>query len=334
MKSIVPPSLVPGSEIRVVSLSTSLDVVPASARAIARTHLEEMGFRVTFGKHARARGTFRSASIAERLSDFNDALADPAVGMILAARGGFCVNQLLPFLDYAAIRRSRKIICGHSDITALVNAVWARSRMVAYLGPNFSTLGMRRGATYTLDSFARAFGQDGPVSVDASDRWSDDDWQKDQEKRAFLRNPGPFVIRPGAARGTVVGGNLCTFNLLQGTPYMPRLDGAMLWMEDDALPGKWTAAEFDRNLESLLQQPGADRVCGVVIGRFQKASRMTRADVEEIVRAKPRLRAVPVVAGVDFGHTAPQATIPIGGIAELRASRRGVVLRVVRRVDG
>lgn len=316
-----------------LSLSTSLSVVPKQARDIAKRHLEAMGFRVTFGKHAMGRGIFRSASIGERLRDFDEALSEPRVRMILAARGGFCVNQLLPFLDFSKIRRSRKIICGHSDITALVNAVWARSGLVTYLGPNFSTLGMRRGAAYMLESFARVLGQEA-VSPNPSARWSDDRWQDNQDKRIFLRNPGPFAIRTGEARGTIVGGNLCTLNLLQGTPYMPTLDGAMLWLEDDALTGKWTATEFDRNLESLLQQPGADRIRGLVIGRFQKASKMTRRHIEEIVRTKAVLNSVPVVAGLDFGHTAPQGTIPVGGIAELRATRRRVSVRIVQRVDG
>lgn len=326
--------LVPGSEIRVLSLSTSLSVVPKQARTVAQRHLEAMGFRVTFGRHAMKRGPFRSASIGERLQDFNEALSDPRVGMILASRGGFCVNQLLPFLDFSAIRKSRKIICGHSDITALVNAVWARAGLVAYLGPNFSTLGMRRGAAYALDSFARILKRTETVSMDPSARWSDDRWQDDQDRRIFLRNPGPFAVRTGEARGTIVGGNLCTLNLLQGTPYMPKLDGAMLWLEDDALTGRWTATEFDRNLESLLQQPGADRIRGLVIGRFQKASKMTRRHIEEIVRTKSALRTVPVVAGLDFGHTAPQGTIPIGGVAELRATRRRVSVQIIQRVDG
>jgi muramoyltetrapeptide carboxypeptidase LdcA involved in peptidoglycan recycling len=45
---------------------------------------------------------------------------------------------------------------------------------------------------------------------------------------------GWWPLAPGQAAGRVVGGNLCTLNLLQGTEYMPFLDEALLMIEDDA----------------------------------------------------------------------------------------------------
>lgn len=325
MNIVLPTPLADGDEIRVLSLSTSLRVVPARVREEGRRRLEALGYRVTYGRNALRSGPFRTPSVAARLEDFNESIADPGVGAILASRGGFSVNQLLPFLDFARIRKSRKIICGHSDITALVNAVFARAGLVAYLGPNFSTIGRSRDASYTLATFDRAMRQLRPGPWEHSARWNDPD---DGARHALSRNPGPFVLRRGRAEGTVVGGNLCTLNLLQGTPFMPRLDGAMLWLEDDALAGKWTAQEFDRNLESLLQQPGGDGIRGLVIGRFQRASNMTRRKLEDIVRTKSALRGVPVVAGMDFGHTSPQGTVPIGGTAGLVAVGGRISVRV------
>ena len=72
-------------------------------------------------------------------------------------------------------------------------------------------------------------------------------------------------------------------------------------------------ATFARDLTSLLQLPDAAGVRGLVVGRFQRASAMTRHLLEQIVARQPRLAGLPVLAGVDFGHTQPQATLPIGG---------------------
>lgn len=322
MKTVFPKPLAQGGEIRVVSLSTSLSVVSKQRRQIAQAHLERLGFKVTYGAHVMKRGIFCSATIEDRLSDFHEALQDPEVTMILAARGGFCVNQLFPYLDFSLIRKSRKIICGHSDLTALVNAVWARAGLVAYLGPNFSTLGMKQSVDYTLEYFARALQQPASFFVQPSKRWG--------ETRVVLRNPGPFTIQSGEAYGTIVGGNLCTFNLLHGTPFMPKLVDAVLWLEDDDLTGKWCAQEFDRNLESVLQQPGAEQIRGLIIGRFQKASKMNRQKITEIIRTKSALKNIPVVAGADFGHTSPQCTLPIGAMARVKAGPKRISLEIMQ----
>jgi muramoyltetrapeptide carboxypeptidase LdcA involved in peptidoglycan recycling len=95
---------------------------------------------------------------------------------------------------------------------------------------------------------------------------------------------------------------------------MPSLDGALLMVEDDE---RSDAKEFARNLPSLLQLPDAGGVQGLVIGRFQQASGVTRVLLEQIVARQNRLIGVPVLANVDFGHTNPLATFPIGGRAAL-----------------
>jgi muramoyltetrapeptide carboxypeptidase LdcA involved in peptidoglycan recycling len=117
-----------------------------------------------------------------------------------------------------------------------------------------------------------------------------------------------------------VGGNLCTFNLLHGTEWMPPLAGALLFVEEDAQAGALSPVEFDRNLQSVLHQPGADAIAGLVIGRFQPASKMTVDLLRRIVETKPELRSKPVACGFDFGHTTPHLTFPIGGRARLDCS--------------
>ena len=95
---------------------------------------------------------------------------------------------------------------------------------------------------------------------------------------------------------------------------MPSLDGALLFVEDDELVD---AATFRRDLFSLLQLLDAPGVTGLVIGRFQCASKVTREDLADLVAALPALRGKPALANVDFGHTNPQITFPIGGRARV-----------------
>ena len=99
---------------------------------------------------------------------------------------------------------------------------------------------------------------------------------------------------------------------------MPPLAGSVVFAEDDAQVRPW---DFDRDLVSLLQQPAFAGVGGLVIGRFQKATGMTRDLLAQVVASKPELASLPVIANVDFGHTAPIITFPVGGTVEVRAER-------------
>jgi muramoyltetrapeptide carboxypeptidase len=206
------------------------------------------------------------------------------------------------------------VLCGYSDITALQNAILHRSGLVTYSGPHWSSFGMREHFAQTLAWFRSAVIDAGPIELTASEQWTDDPWFLDQNAREVLPNEGWWPNQPGTGSGRIVGGNLCTLNLLQGTPYMPSLRDALLVLEDDSdsSPG-----EFARNLTSLLQLPDAESLQGLVIGRFQRASGIARDHLEALVAIQPALAGRPVLANVDYGHTFPVATFPIGGEAAL-----------------
>jgi muramoyltetrapeptide carboxypeptidase len=95
---------------------------------------------------------------------------------------------------------------------------------------------------------------------------------------------------------------------------MPNLDCALLMLEDDA---DSDPSHFARNLTSLLQLPDAVGVRGLMIGRFQRASGMSRSLLEQIIARQPVLAGRPVLANADFGHSSPLATFPIGGRARV-----------------
>ncbi len=142
----------------------------------------------------------------------------------------------------------------------------------------------------------------------------------DQEKRDLIKNDDYFIINPGSATGRIFGGNLCTFNLLQGTEFMPDIEDSILFLEDDDLAREYSLQEFIRNLQSLIHQPRFDTVRAIVIGRFQKKSLMTEEKLKHIVKSNERLARIPIIANVNFGHTNPIVTFPIGGTAKLDAT--------------
>ena len=313
MQKIFPERLSSGDEIRVIAPSRSLAIISQNLQDIANKRFKDLGLKVSFGKHVQERDIFDSSCIESRVHDLHEAFLDKNVKAILTVLGGFNCNQLMKYLDWNVIKNNPKIFCGFSDITALNNAIFAKTGLVSYSGPHYSTFGQERYLDYTLEYFKKCLFSSEPFLIEASDCWSDDEWWLDQEVRNLIKNDGYVIINPGTAQGTLLGGNLCTFNLLQGTEYFPDLRGAVLFLEDDSLAGPYSAVEFDRNLQSLIHLSAFEGVRGIVIGRFQKASAITNDILIKIIKTKRELDRMPVIAQVDFGHTDPKITFPIGG---------------------
>ena len=125
---------------------------------IATERLEELGLKVTFGKHVmEADPDYMCASIDARVEDLNEAFRDKNVKAILTVIGGFNSNQLLDYIDYDAIKENPKIFCGFSDITALSNAIHAKTGLVTYSGVHYSSFGMLKGFEYSLEYFKKMF---------------------------------------------------------------------------------------------------------------------------------------------------------------------------------
>ena len=89
---------------------------------------------------------------------------------------------------------------------------------------------------------------------------------------------------------SLIGGNLCTLNLLQGTEYMPNEENIILFLEDDDLVKNEFVREFDRDLQSLIHSMRGKNIKGLVIGRAEKEANMTENKWMEIIETKKNLK--------------------------------------------
>jgi len=327
MRAQFPKKLQSGDEIRVIAPSRSLGIIGEDARKIAKKFFESLELKVSFGDHVEETDDFSSSAIESRVYDLHEAFQDANVKAIFTVIGGFNSNQLLQYIDWDLIKRNPKIFCGFSDITALSVGMYAKTGLVTYYGPHFSTFGQEKMDPYTIQYLRSCLMGEEPFAVEPSKEWTDDFWWKDQEARHPIPNEGWWLLREGATEGTIIGGNLCTLNLLQGTDFFPDISVSILFLEDDEESKPHT---FDRDLQSFIHQPGFRSIKAVVIGRFQKASGMSRELLTQIISTKKELQGIPIVANVDFGHTEPKITFPIGGQAALRADADSPSLRIER----
>lgn len=320
--------LKPGDEIRIIAPSMSMSILKEKQVKIAEERLRKLGFTVTYGQNAFIQNEFFSSSIEEKMADLHDAFSDSNVKGILTAIGGYNANGLLKYINYDLIKNNPKVFCGFSDITALNLAIYQKTGLITYSGPHFSSFGMKHGFDYTFSSFLSAVTNDAPYDVSPSSEWSDDPWYLDQEKRSFIKQESYLVLQEGQAQGRLIGGNLCTMNLLQGTEFMPSLKDAILFIEDDE---ESHPQSFERDLQSILHLPEASDIKALLIGRFQKSSNMTEEALRWIISTKEELKGIPIIANVNFGHTSPIATLPVGAKATVAASRNEIEIVICER---
>ena len=310
---LYPSKLKSESHIRVIAPSRSFKIISEDTREIAKRRFEEMGITVSYSKHCDEIDDFVSSSIESRLEDLHEAFADSRVDGILTAIGGFNTNQLIDKIDYNLIKNNPKILCGFSDITCLCHAITAKTDVVTYSGPHFSSFGMAKGFDYTLEYFKKCLLSKEPYQVFPAKEVSNDAWFMDQEDRTFAPNNGFWVLNEGSVnklKGKLIGGHVRCLSSLQGTKYWPSLKDCILFLEEDE---ETNAVLFDRLLQSLIHQEDFKYVKALVIGRFRPESEISRNLLEQIILTKDALKNIPVIANFDIGHSTPIITYPIGG---------------------
>ncbi len=322
MQNIVPQKLQVGDEIRVIAPSTSIKIIGADCRQIAKERFEKMGLKVSFGKNTTDDNfdMFATSEIEKRAQDVMDAFKDKNVKAIFTIIGGYLSNQILPFLDYEVIKQNPKIICGYSDITALLNAIRCKTGLEVFYGPHYSSIGMLKGNDYTLDILQKMLFEGG-YEAQSSAEWSDDLWFIDQENREFIKNDGWWILQDGEAEGELAGGNLQTFLLLNATAYQPQLPENCILALEDCFVAATDDKLFMSHLQAFAERKDFGNVKALLIGRFQKASNLTREKLEYIVSHIPQLKGMPIIANMDFGHTTPIMTLPLGGQCKIASDK-------------
>lgn len=290
----LPHRLRPGDVVGLVEPAGFSDG-PFEMEAVAHT-IRGMGLIPRFGRHVGSRHGYLAGTDRGRAADINEMFADERVRAVFAMRGGWGSARLLPFLDWDMIRADPKLLIGFSDITALHLAFAARAGFPTIHGPNAAN-GWGRTSWESL--WRLAFAGEAPV------------FQGDRQ--------GIATIRPGVARGRLIGGNLAVLTALVGTPWLPDFDGAILFLEDV------NEAEYriDRMLSQLALSGLLGRVAGVVFGQCTRCTAgvadYSGFTIPELLHHYLAPLGVPAFAGANIGHVANQLSLPVGARVEIDA---------------
>lgn len=272
---------------------------------IAKKRLENLGFQVTFGKHILENDQFYSSSITSRVSDFHDAFSDKNVKAIMTTIGGFNSNELLTHIDWRIVRSNPKMFFGYSDTTSLHNAIRAMTHDITYYGPCYSSFKMNELQEYQTAEWLKA-SLNASFRLEPSDVWTSDLWFDKTLPRRPLNNKWK-VYTQGEATGISTGGNIQTYCLQAGTPFFPETKAPIVFIEQ-AEGGE--PLEFSRELAQILQIH--TDIKALILGRFPTVNEMNEEKLRSILDKFAILKKIPVIYDLDFGHTQPIFTVPLG----------------------
>lgn len=299
-----PPRLRPGDRVGLVE-PAGLTADPVTFE-LAEESIRAMGLEPVTAPNRLARFGYLAGDDAARAGALNTLWRNPQVRAIFAVRGGWGCARILPLLDWAAVRANPKLLIGFSDITALHLAIAARTRIHSIHGPNAAD----RWSAFSWEAF-RALAFEAATPTLANPPLAED--------RLVPAQNRVRTIRPGVARGRLLGGNLTILSTLMGTPWLPDFTGAILFLED-VDEGEY---RVDRMLTQLALAGVLGRVAGVVFGTCSNCrGGMSYGNftLTEVLDMNLGRLDVPVLAGLLFGHVAGQFSLPVGAMAELDAT--------------
>lgn len=288
------PPLASGARVALVAPAGGLRGKEDTGRA--ERNARALGWEPVTGANALKRHAYFAGSDAERLSDLNSALRDSRIDGIWCIRGGYGVLRLLPEIDFDALRARPRPVIGFSDVCALHAAIQRECGIVSYHGPvartplsEFSRRSLSRATVEQTDSAGEA--------------------------------PKARTIRPGKAEGVLAGGNLAVLASLVGTPYAPKLRGAIVILEDIGE----RIYRIDRMLRQLYLSRTLEGCRAIIFGHCVDCGDRAESGgrtLDDLLVETANLLGVPCLAGAPFGHIEDQWTLPLGSRAVLDAEAR------------
>ncbi len=260
----------------------------------AVSYFEARDYRVFCPQAVRRSHQRFAGTDAQRLQALHTMLARSEVDVLMAVRGGYGLSRLLDQIDYTQLAASGKTIVGHSDFTAFNAAAYAQAKLVTWCGPTACyDFGAETVSPFTEAHFFALLER--------------------PSHRVEVEAPNPYR---DAWSGRLWGGNLSLIAHLAGTPYLPRIKGGILFVEDISEH----PYRIERMIYQLLHSGVLARQKALILGDFSNYRLGENDNGYDFAAMVAHLRArlpIPVITGLPFGHCRDKLTLPFGGWANL-----------------
>jgi len=301
-KTLKAPRLKKGDKVALVS--PAFAAFNRNPVDIKKESLEALGLEVVLGQNFFNRYGYLAGTDEERAYDINAAFKDPSIKAVIAHSGGWGCARILPYLDYEQIRKNPKVVLGFSDITALLLGIHSQTGLITFHGPCPRN---KVSADYTSRLIFNGEAMHMKNPVDFGENLAD-------SKHRTL------TLHAGKARGRLVGGNLTVLSAIVGSPYLPNLKDAILFLEDV----EEQIYRVDRMLTHLKLAGLLKEIRGFVFGKCSRCGpgeRYGSLTLQDVLEDHIRPLGVPAFEGFMVGHIKNQFTLPIGAQVEVNADQ-------------
>ena len=248
--------------------------------------LKDIGLHPVFSDYIYEKEDIFSGTARERAEALMRFYRDDEIKAIFDISGGDVANGVLPYLDYDVIANSSKMFWGYSDLTTVINAIYAKTGRT-------SVLYQIRNLMYHHKEQQMANFQN-TVLQNGSDLF--------QLNYKF--------IQKSSMQGIVVGGNIRCFLKLAGTEYMPDLEGKILLLESYG----GTVAKIETYLSQLQQMGAFEKIAGILLGTFTEMEQENCLPTVETLVKRIVGEDLPIAVTREIGHGTDSKAIVIGSI--------------------
>lgn len=281
-------------------------------------YLKSKGIEIYEHPQVRTRNAYLAGTIEDRVKALHEMLEDDSIDALMAYWGGANTNQLIPYLNYDLLKKFNKPIIGFSDTTALLIAVNKLSGIRTYVGPAGVTFAKPEPFEYTFEYFKKLImDKQTNIKIEDSPTYADDLYflRPDSDHRIIKKNKGRKVFQHGKCKGETIAANLQTLLVLAGTQFFPDLDGKVLFLEEAETVDPSIIHRFFTHLSQVTD---LNKLAGICIGRFCEQSGFGEKVLESFIYEDVFKNInIPIIYNLDFGHSDPMFTVPIGAITQI-----------------
>jgi muramoyltetrapeptide carboxypeptidase LdcA involved in peptidoglycan recycling len=330
---IKPQKLQPGDKIATISLSWGgPGTIPHRYEAGKKQLQDEFGLTVVEMPHTLKDAGWLHRNPQARAEDLMIAFSDPTIKGIISTIGGDDSIRLLPYLELEVIRSNPKIFLGYSD-TTISHLACYKAGLVTFYGPAIMAGFAENGGMfpYMIVSVYKTLFSAEPIGNIAPnpDGWTVEilDWADPaNQTRQRKLNPSTgwrFLQGRGIRRGHLIGGCFEVLDWLRGTEFWPEVDDwqdAILFLETSEDAPSPEVVKY--GLRTYAALGVLQRLSGILFARPggqippEKHKEYDKI-LLQVVAEEAGLSDLPIIAGMDFGHTDPMFVLPYGIQAEI-----------------